>query len=122
MSEAKPKSSRSKKATKKSKDAAEPKKRKKKDPSAPKRAMTAYLFFSIEQRPIVKKDNPDIAFGDIAKEISAKWKDLDAHDKKKYDKLAEADKKRYEKEKDNYQPPDDDDDGGAKKKESQKSE
>jgi hypothetical protein len=35
----------------------------KKDPDAPKRALSAFMLYSQEQRPIVKKENPDAAFG-----------------------------------------------------------
>lgn len=48
-----------------------------KDKNAPKRPSTAFIFFSNDERPKVKAANPDIAFGDVAKEISVRWKQVD---------------------------------------------
>ena len=77
----------------------EPKKKKaKKDPLAPKRNMSAYFLYSISARPKVKADNPDASFGDIARLLSEKFKSLPDKDKKKWDKAAQKDKERYEKE------------------------
>ena len=42
-----------------------------------KRARTAYIYYSQQQRPIVKKAHPEYKFGDIAKHIGAEWKKLD---------------------------------------------
>lgn len=35
----------------------------KKDPNAPKRPLSAYMFFSQDQRTTVKDENPDASFG-----------------------------------------------------------
>lgn len=43
----------------------EKKKRTKKDPSAPKRGLSAYMFFSQASRAQVKEDNPDATFGKL---------------------------------------------------------
>ena len=51
--EAKAKSSTSKKATKA-----------KKDPNAPKRGLSAYMFFSQDAREKVKTENPSASFGE----------------------------------------------------------
>ncbi len=54
------------KVSKRSAKAEEPKKRKrkaKKDPNAPKNAMSAYLMFCEEWREKVKAQNPDASFG-----------------------------------------------------------
>ncbi|GMG56436.1 unnamed protein product [Ambrosiozyma monospora] len=77
--------------------------RKKKDPNAPKRSLSAYMFFANEQRDIVRAENPGIGFGQIGKILGEKWKALDAEGKIPYDNKAEADKKRYEAEKAAYQ-------------------
>lgn len=50
----------SKRASAKSEDG---KRRSKKDKSGPKRGLSAYMFFSQEQRPKVKEENPDANFG-----------------------------------------------------------
>jgi structure-specific recognition protein 1 len=62
-----------KKGKKRAKAAAEsdedesPKKKKKakKDPNAPKRGLSAYMFFSTENRPQAKEENPDATFGEL---------------------------------------------------------
>jgi hypothetical protein len=41
------------------------KKRTKKDPSAPKRGLSAYMFFSQDQRATVKEESPDATFGKL---------------------------------------------------------
>lgn len=76
--------------------------RKKKDPDAPKRSLSAYMFFANENRDIVRAENPGISFGQVGKLLGDKWKQLSAEDKGPYDSKAEADKKRYEKEKAEY--------------------
>ena len=40
-----------------------PKTRGKKDPKAPKRALSAYMFFSQDWRERIKAENPDAGFG-----------------------------------------------------------
>ncbi|CAO3614253.1 unnamed protein product [Mucor fragilis] len=80
-------------------DDAQKKKRTKKDPSAPKRGLSAYMFFSQDQRTTVKDENPDATFGQIGKLLGEKWKNMSDDEKKPYVKKAEADKKRYEDEK-----------------------
>lgn len=39
------------------------KRRSKKDPNAPKRGLSAYMFFSQENRAQVKEENPEATFG-----------------------------------------------------------
>jgi high mobility group protein B2 len=73
-----------------------PSKRKKKDPNAPKRNMSAYFIYSNATRSDVREANPEAKFGDIARIISANWKQLGEKDKKKYDALAVEDKERYQ--------------------------
>lgn len=34
------------------------------DPNAPKRGLSAYMFFANEQRQSVRDDNPDVTFGE----------------------------------------------------------
>jgi hypothetical protein len=41
----------------------EKKKRSKKDPSAPKRGLSAYMFFSQATRQQIKEENPEASFG-----------------------------------------------------------
>lgn len=85
----------------------------KRDPNAPKRGKSAYLFFCAARREEVKAQ-----LGDEAKatQITAKlgelWKQLKANPKKQkelagYEKLAAADKTRYIKAKESYVPSED---------------
>ncbi|KAL3234946.1 hypothetical protein RNJ44_02734 [Nakaseomyces bracarensis] len=76
--------------------------RRKKDPNAPKRALSAYMFFANENRDIVRSENPDVTFGQIGRLLGERWKALTAEDKQPYEAKAEADKKRYESEKELY--------------------
>ena len=91
-----------------------------KDPNAPKRGMSAFMFFSNAMRSKIKAENPDFAFGDIAKEIGKQFKELSADDKKEWDEKAAKDKARYQAEMADYSAPeadsDDSDAGGGKKK------
>lgn len=83
----------------------EPKKRttrRKKDPNAPKRALSSYMFFANENRDIVRSENPDVTFGQIGRLLGERWKALTPEDKQPYEAKAAADKKRYESEKELY--------------------
>eukprot|EP00092_Neocalanus_flemingeri_P012777 GFUD01013768.1.p1 GENE.GFUD01013768.1~~GFUD01013768.1.p1 ORF type:complete len:196 (+),score=61.11 GFUD01013768.1:31-618(+) len=73
-----------------------------KDPNAPKKNCSAFFFFCKDKRSEVKEANPDFAVGDITKEIGKQWADIDPKVKSKYEKQAEDDKIRYEKEKTEY--------------------
>jgi len=94
--------------------------KKKKDPSKPKRNMSAFFLYSTATRKQVKEENPDLSFGDLAKVISKNFKELSDKEKKKWTKKAEKDKKRYLEEMKNYVAPseseEDSEDEGAKKK------
>lgn len=83
------------KATKKAK-------KEKKDPSAPKIATTAFMFFSNEVRPKIREEEPELKLTEISKKIGAMWKEMDEDDKKPYNDKAARDKVRYEKEKAAY--------------------
>jgi len=78
------------------------KKVKKKDKNAPKKAKTAFIFFSSDFRPILKEQNPEYTFSQLAKELGNRWKKMKPQEKKKYEDNAVKDKKRYEKEKKDY--------------------
>ena len=66
----------------------------KKDPNAPKRALSAFFFFCAEERPAVRKIWPDYGVGDVAKELGKRWERVT--DRSKYEANAVKDKKRYE--------------------------
>jgi structure-specific recognition protein 1 len=65
---------------------------KKRDPNAPKRAMSAFFFWMGENRDRLKK--PGMSVADVAKAAGLEWRTLT--DKTRWEKLAENDKKRYE--------------------------
>ncbi|KAF7845924.1 hypothetical protein BT93_L0027 [Corymbia citriodora subsp. variegata] len=83
--------------------------KRKKDPNAPKRGLSAYMFFANEQRDKVREDNPGIKFGEVGKLLGEKWKSLNEKQKTPYEAKAAADKKRYEEEKAAYTAGGDDD-------------
>lgn len=76
--------------------------KKKKDPHAPKRSLSAYMFFANDMRDSVRAENPNATFGGIGKLLGEKWKAMTPADKEPYEAKANADKKRYEDEKAAY--------------------
>ncbi|SBS86958.1 high mobility group protein [Plasmodium ovale wallikeri] len=76
----------------------------KKDPLAPKRSLSAYMFFAKEKRAeIISRDpelNKDVAT--VGKMIGEAWNKLEEGDRIPYEKKAQEDKVRYEKEKVEY--------------------
>ncbi|KAJ2817304.1 Non-histone chromosomal protein 6, partial [Coemansia erecta] len=60
------------------------KKRSKKDPNAPKRALSAYMYFSQAKRPTVQEENPGVTFGQIGKLLGELWKTLDENERKPF--------------------------------------
>jgi len=73
--------------------------KKKKDVNAPKRNLSAYFLFCAEERPKVKQTDSNLSLGDTAKELGRRWAQVDAATKTRFEKLAQKDKERYEKEK-----------------------
>lgn len=77
------KKKRAAKEPKTKKETKKPKKtKKKKDPNAPKRPLSAFMFYSQKTRPIVKQENPDATFAEVAKILGEQWKALDEKAKK----------------------------------------
>merc|ERR1712183_527681 len=69
------------------------KKRKRvKDPNAPKRALSAFFWFCNDERAKVRAANPDMGVGEVAKQLGAAWKYTSPEDKAKYEALAASDK------------------------------
>ncbi|GAB2285560.1 FACT complex subunit ssrp1 [Dionaea muscipula] len=79
--------------------------KKKKDPHAPKRNLSGYLFFSQAERETLKKERPGIPFPEVGKIIGDKWKRMSAEEKEPYEAMARADKKRYKDEIGGYKNP-----------------
>lgn len=88
-----------------------------KDPNAPKRPQSAYILFVKEARPQLIADNPGAKQTELMSLAGKAWKELDADDKQKFEALNKKDKKRYEREMQDYTPPKGMTAGGKRKKE-----
>jgi hypothetical protein len=75
------------------------------DPSAPKRNMSAYLLYQNAMRDQFKAVNPGMTFGQLAKYTSAMYAEMQPAEKEEWVMRAEADKTRYLEELSNYVPP-----------------
>jgi hypothetical protein len=103
-------------------------KRRKKDPAAPKRGCSSYIFFCKHNRSDVKDDNPDMKGTDVTRELGRIWREETSDkNKKRYIKEATEDKERYLEEMKYYTPSaewlaeaeaSDSDDGKKKRKKS----
>lgn len=74
-----------------------------KNPNAPKRALSAWIIFTNEQRHKFKSENPNSSTTELTTLMSQEWRNMTDEDKKKYEDLAEVDKQRYMKEKEEYE-------------------
>lgn len=52
--------------------------------NAPKKTPSPYIQFCKEMRPKIRSESPDLAFGDIAKELGKRWKALSAEEKRRF--------------------------------------
>ena len=78
--------------------------RKEKDPDAPKQARTAFNFFMDEYRPQYKKDNPSSkGVVEVTKAGSERWRKLSEEDKKPYKDKARVALEAYHELKDAYE-------------------
>jgi hypothetical protein len=64
-------------------------------PEGPKRAKTAFFFFSDEKRDEVKEKLGNPSIGQLGKALGEAWKSLSDAEKQPYNDMAEDDKKRY---------------------------
>jgi len=78
------------------------KEKKDKDKNKPKRPTTAFFYFSKDNREDVKEALGTKKVTEAAKRLGELWGDLSSSKKEKYEDLAKKDKKRYEKEMENY--------------------
>jgi hypothetical protein len=77
-----------------------------KDPNAPKKGKSAYIFFCAAMRPVLKEELGEEGKSSIMAELGKRWKELKededrADELAQYTKMAADDKARYEDEKDN---------------------
>lgn len=77
-------------------------KKKVKGPKKPKGARNAYTFFSQKANKTMKEANPEATFGELSKSISALWKEMVEETKQPFIQLAEQDKIRANKEKEEW--------------------
>ena len=89
-----------------------------KDPNKPKGRTSAYAFYVQDEREKAKKAGKDIQFGTFSKVCASKWKDLSKDEKDKYERKAEDDKVRYQREMSQYH--DDNDDAGPERRKKKK--
>jgi hypothetical protein len=82
-------------------------KKPKKDPNSPKKAKSAYILFSNENRTSIKnkneKDGIKLNMPQMSKKLGEEWKKLSDTEKEKYYELSHKDKERYETDKETYQ-------------------
>ena len=92
-------------------------KKKKKSADAPKGARSAYILFCMKERPKINKEFPELSNQDKVKLMAERWnKAKDDEDVMEHFKnLAEEDKKRAVKDKENYVPSDEGDEKPKKK-------
>jgi len=72
--------------------------KKQKDPNKPKGFKSAYNFCMADARPIVKAANPDLSFREMPKKLGEYWQALSKEERAPYEKMAAADKERYDRE------------------------
>jgi hypothetical protein len=73
------------------------KKQLKKAPDAPKRFKSAYICYVMEKMEDAKKMvPPDTKITDTMKVLAVMWRDLPAHERSHYERIAENDKNRFE--------------------------
>lgn len=80
----------------------EKKKKKAKDPDAPKGFMSSYLFYSQDKREEITKANPGLSLTNIAKILGEEWNKLSKAEQAPYEDLAAKDRLRYNEEKAAY--------------------
>ena len=78
-----------------------------KDENAPKKPMSAYMFFSAKKRPEIREAQPELKMTEVAKVLGERWKEASPESKAKYSKKADKDKERYNVEMETYIRPSD---------------
>jgi len=76
-----------------------------KDPNAPKKWKSAYMFFALKNRATIKEETGLSGLGEISKEIAKRWKELEDEEKAEYVEMETNDKERYKDEMSNYERP-----------------
>ena len=71
------------------------KKKKVKDPNAPKRPMSAYLLFVKENRATIARENPAMKNTEVLVEVGRRWKDLDEVSRQTFEEDAKKERAEY---------------------------
>jgi hypothetical protein len=87
------------------KAAAKAEAKKRKDPNAPKRGLSAYMFFTASIRAEVTAANPDLKMTELSVKMGEQWKTLTEEEKAPFVAQAVADKARYMQEMETYNAP-----------------
>jgi len=96
--------------TKRSKPKQSNRKKKKKDPNAPKKPRSAYILFCTDVREEVKSENKEAKPAQLMQLMGSRWNNLDAVRKEEYNNKAKIDKQRYSEEMKGYQAPEEESD------------
>lgn len=76
--------------------------RKARDPDAPKRAASSYIFFQNNLRPELRKQHPDFSTADILANVKKQWAEMTPEQKAPYERLQAEAKQKWETEKRAY--------------------
>ena len=76
-------------------------KKKEKDPNAPKRCKSSYLYFCEEVRAGLKQERPELSLTELSRELGRRWQQV--ADRSKYEARAQEDRARYAGEKEEYE-------------------
>jgi len=69
--------------------------RKQRDPSKPRKNMSAYLFFHVQESARLREMEPGISFESLGRRTADIWRHLPHHEKAPYIALSERDKHRF---------------------------
>lgn len=85
------------------------KKKKLKDENKPKKALSPYFIWGMDERVKIKADHPDMKAIEVGVELGRRWAIFKKDEKKmsKYNKAAEKEKERYQREMESYVRPSD---------------
>jgi hypothetical protein len=93
------------------------KKKKLKDKNKPKKSLSSYFIWGMDERAKIKAEHPELKATEIGVELGRRWATVKSDAKKmaKYNKAAEADKVRYQTEMASYTRPSDEELMASKK-------
>jgi hypothetical protein len=66
-----------------------------KDRRKPKKVLTPYMFYVKENRPRVLRDNPNMTFLEVMREVGVRWGMLSEEEKEPYKERSLEDKRRF---------------------------